>query len=228
MSKQSLVERYKPEMISDFAGLTKTKAILKALARSPYDSAWAFLGPSGIGKTTMALALCNGIGGMLHHIPSRNCNLETVESVVHDCWYKPLFGGDWHVVLIDEADQMTKAAQLAFLSKLDTTAKPPNTIFVFTMNDTKGLEDRFLSRMRTLHFAAPTVEESVEWLEGIWRKETTAAVPDCKAIFAESQGNLRQALMELELELLTVEVSKPKVNTVTDRFGRTMFVPAMA
>jgi len=42
----------------------------------------------------------------------------------------------------DEADRMSKAAQLHLLSKLDATAFPPNTIFIFTANATDGLEDR--------------------------------------------------------------------------------------
>ena len=42
-------------------------------------------------------------------------------------------------MLVDEADRMTPAAQLALLSKLDATAIPPNTIFIFTCNETDGL-----------------------------------------------------------------------------------------
>jgi len=51
-----------------------------------------------------------------------------------------------------EADGMTNPAQLALLSKLDATAFPPNTIFVFTCNGTDGLEPRFISRCRTVEF----------------------------------------------------------------------------
>ena len=39
---------------------------------------------------------------------------------------------------------MTPAAQLALLSKLDATAFPPNTVFIFTCNETGNLEPRFL------------------------------------------------------------------------------------
>jgi hypothetical protein len=41
---------------------------------------------------------------------------------------------------------MTDAAQVSLLSKLDSTNFPPNTIFVFTCNDSSRLEPRFLSR----------------------------------------------------------------------------------
>lgn len=49
---------------------------------------------------------------------------------------------------------MTPAAQLAFLSKLDATAFPPNTIFIFTCNSVDSLEARFLSRCRRVDFSS--------------------------------------------------------------------------
>lgn len=204
---QSLTEKYRPEWVKDFCGMPRTKAVLRALGCKPYNSAWLFVGAAGTGKTTIAMALAKGIGAELHHIPSRSCNLETVEEVVKRCWYKPFFG-DWHLVLIDEADQMTKAAQHAFLSKLDATAFPPMTIFVFTANSTAGLEDRFLSRLRTLEFGAVPVPEMVDYLRMVWTSETAAAVPDLQAIADGSGGNLRQALMDLELELMIVKAGE--------------------
>ena len=134
---KQLVEAYKPLAIDGFVGLAKPKAILRRVADTPYESAWLFLGPSGTGKTTMALAFADTVGAEVHHIASKACDLETVNEVVRKCWYQPMFNA-WHVVIVDEADQMSKPAQLAFLSKLDTTAMPPKTIFVFTANDTKA------------------------------------------------------------------------------------------
>jgi hypothetical protein len=49
---------------------------------------------------------------------------------------------------------MSYPAQLAFLSKLDATAFPPNTIFIFTCNAIESLEKRFLSRCRMIEFSS--------------------------------------------------------------------------
>ena len=225
---KSLVEKYKPSKIDGFAGLAKPRAILKAIAANPYDSAWLFLGPSGIGKTTMALAFADEVGAELHHIPAKQCDLATVQDVVQACHYVPFFG-KWHLVLVDEADQMTKPAQLAFLSKLDTTAAPPNTIFVFTANDTKGLEDRFLSRMRTLQFSPPDADECAEFLEQVWEQEIPGRkAPNCRELVADADGNLRAAMMNLELELIVERSKKPKLVSVQDAMGRTQYVPMYA
>ena len=199
----SLTEKYRPRTIEDFAGLPKPKKVLAHFAQKPFASAWLFLGPSGIGKTSMALALAVAIPAELHHIPSRKCDLESVEETTRCCWYIPL-GARFHLVLVDEADQMTPAAQLAFLSKLDATAAPPNTIFVFTANDTVALERRFLSRCRVLEFSTVGINgELISFLRGVWKAESSHPVPKNLADVAASTGNnIRDALSRLEVELL--------------------------
>lgn len=72
---QPLAEKYRPRKIEDFAGLEKVKRIVSKLAANPFPSAWLFVGPSGTGKTTMALALAEAIPAELHHITSQNCTL---------------------------------------------------------------------------------------------------------------------------------------------------------
>ena len=103
---------------------------MQKFCANPFPSAWLFVGPSGTGKTSMALAICKAIAGELHHIPSQSCDVETIRKVTDMCHRYPydMMTGQscrFHVVLVDEADQMSQAAQLALLSKLDSTAYPP-------------------------------------------------------------------------------------------------------
>jgi DNA polymerase-3 subunit gamma/tau len=202
---QSLSEKYRPKTISDFAGLEKPKRILGKFAANPYASAWLFVGPPGVGKTTMALALAETLRAELHHIPSQQCNVGNVEDVIRQCWYVPASGG-FHLVLVDEADKMSNAAQLHFLSKLDATAFPPQTIFVFTCNSTDGLEPRFLSRTRQVEFSSyGLASEATRLLETIWQCEASgASAPNFARIVKESANNVRDALMCLETELLAI------------------------
>ena len=109
---------------------------------------------------------------------------------------------------------MTRAAQLAFLSLLDATAHPPNTIFVFTATDTNLLEPPFLSRCLTLNFGTVGIEQDLaRFLAGISQKETGRKNGiNFAAIAQASEGNVRDALMKLELEILAggVPEEKPK------------------
>jgi len=202
----SLAEKYRPRRLTDFVGLDKPKKVLSRFADAPMDAAFLFVGPSGTGKTSIALALCEAIRGELHHIPSQQCNAAAVEEVTRFCWYHPK-NGTFHVVLVDEADQMSKAAQLALLSKLDATAKAPRTIWIFTCNATDGLEPRFLSRTMQLQFSSHGIaEETSKLLERVWQSEAgdgQAETPNFLRIVRDSQNNVRDALQSLQVELLS-------------------------
>ncbi len=198
-----LTEKYRPRRIADFAGLEKQRRILSRFADNPYSSAWLFQGPSGTGKTTMALALAAEIEAEVHHIPSQECNVQNLAEVIRMCWYVPQ-GGGFHLVLVDEADQMSHAAQLALLSKMDSTAFPPMTIFVFTCNATDRLEARFLSRCRKLEFSTYGLgPEIICLLKQVWKQEAPdAEAPNFARIVKDSANNARDALTKLEFALM--------------------------
>ena len=200
----SLVEKYRPRTLAEFCGISKPKEILSRLAERPYSSSWVFRGESGTGKTTAALALADAIPAQLQHIASQDCTVKRIEESWSNCFYHPEAGKRFHLVLVDEADQMSPAAQVSLLSKLDSTTPAPDTIWVFTANDTSRFEARFLSRSRVLEFSNYAIQkDAAELLTRIWEAEapgTTA--PAIARIVKEASGNIRQALMALELELM--------------------------
>jgi replication-associated recombination protein RarA len=203
----SLSEKYRPHDLADFIGLDKPKRVLQKFATSPFpNAAFLFVGPSGTGKTSMALALCEAIDGELHHIPSQRCNVETVEDTTRQCHYVPS-NNTLHVVLVDEADVMSKAAQNGFLSKLDGTAFPPQTLFIFTCNSTDGLEPRFLSRCMVLQFQSHGIaKEAASLLERIWLAEagTVEGAPNFLRMVQDGKNNVRDAVNSLQVELLAL------------------------
>jgi hypothetical protein len=94
----------------------------------------------------------------------------------------------------------------AFLSLLDATAFPPNTIFVFTGNDTANLEARFMSRVHLLEFSSYGIsKDTAALLERVWDAEVESPTdrPNFQRIVKESNNNVRESLMRLETELMT-------------------------
>jgi replication-associated recombination protein RarA len=200
-----LTERYRPRSIDDFVGLDKPKKLARALIAKPYAANFRFVGPSGTGKTTLALAIAELIPAEVHHIQSQECNLETLERVCRTCHYVPMAGKKMHLILVDEADQMTPAAQLYLLSKLDGTDPLPSTIWIFTCNATDRLQDRFLSRTMPVDFSSYGIaKDAAELLERVWRSEAapSSSAPNFARIVKESNNNVRESLMRLETELL--------------------------
>jgi len=100
---------------------------------------------------------------------------------------------------------MSTAAQLAILSNLDGTATIPDTVWIFTCNATDRLADRFLSRNRVLQFSTYGIQSAAaKLLESVWAQEVGTGIepPNCARIIKENNGNVRAALMALEMKIL--------------------------
>jgi replication factor C subunit 2/4 len=200
----SLAEKYRPTKVSDFIGLEKPRKIVEKFSANPKSCAFLFVGPSGTGKTSLALAMCEAVKGELIHIASQHCTVAELEEALRMTAYVPMAGKKFWFVLVDEADQMTEKAQLALLSKLDATGFPRQTIFVFTCNSIERLEARFLSRCMQIEFSSYGMSEDItSFLEHVWHAEGGSAdCPDLKRLAKETRNNVRDCLMRLEVELL--------------------------
>jgi replication-associated recombination protein RarA len=203
---QALTEKYRPKTFAEFAGMEKQRRILQAFAANPYPTAFLFVGGPGTGKTSMGLALAQAIPAELHHVPSQECTVANIDRVRMTCQYVPMAGYRMHLVLVDEADQMSPQAQTSLLSKLDSTNFPPATVFVFTCNATDRLEARFLSRCKVLEFSTYGMgPQATELLARVWKDQAGEATPPNFArLVKESNNNVREALQRLETELLAI------------------------
>jgi replication-associated recombination protein RarA len=200
-SMQLLVEKYRPTSIDSFIGIDDARQDAADLVASPYSSAWCFVGASGTGKTTLAQAIGSELGAQVHHIASQNCTVETVKNLAHSLSFSPMFGSKWHVVIVDEADEMSAAAENAWLSLTDSTNRPVDTIIIFTCNSTEKLKDRFLSRCEIVKFSTYGIaKDTTALLAQVWESETgnLEPIPNFSRIVKESNNNVRESLQALQ------------------------------
>ena len=183
-----LTEKYRPQRVADFIGIHDAKQVLTALLKSPRPCALLFCGPPGVGKTTVSLAFAKELrAGLIHHA-SAKLTVDAVAETWDHVQYYPQSGGYW-VILCDEVDTMSRQAQMALLSKLDSAStlkpvfgggfeqgKPMPVIWIFTCNGTgenqadppSSLESKFLSRCLKVKFP-PVNGEMPAYLQGIWQ-----------------------------------------------------------
>jgi DNA polymerase III delta prime subunit len=203
----ALSDKYKPKRVADFMVAFPRNVMLSVLA-NPRPGAFYFLGASGLGKTEMALAFAAELPAQVHHIASKDCDLERVRKLKLACNYIPhdMFNPERRCRIIDEADRMTEGALLAFLSLLDATGFPPNTIFIFTGNDKpEDPSGRFMSRVKLLPFSKEGMAPQITaLLASIWEQEGGSAesAPNFARLTKDSKNNIRDAINTLEVELM--------------------------
>lgn len=199
-----LVEKYRPTTIDSFIGIDEARADASDLVANPYSSAWCFVGASGTGKTTLAQAIGAELGAEVHHIASQNCTVETVKALRHSLAFAPMFGSRWHLVIVDEADEMSVAAENAWLSLTDSTNRPANTIIIFTCNTTDNFKNpaRLLSRFEVVKFSSYGIAKATtDLLARVWNAEVVgsdAELPNFARIVKESNNNVRESLQVLQ------------------------------
>jgi len=243
-----LVEKYQPRKIEDFIGLEGPKRLFQNLLKAPRPVGILLVGPPGCGKTTLGMAFADELPGTLHHISSQRCDVAALDRLNDFLAYYPSHG-KFHVVLVDEADQMTEKAQLQLLSKLDSTGwlRPtfgggfergpaPQVIWIFTCNGRgdngtappNTFEPRFLSRCLVVGCEKPDVADIAHFLRRIWSLEGGSATDDPSPL-AEACDGVRDALTRLEVALCTgILPSRPPERKTpsrrTDCLGRVRYL----
>lgn len=199
----SLCEKYRPLKIADFIGLTEPKLILQKMAANPYGRALLFEGKSGSGKTAMTRAFASEIPAQVHVLPAHECTHDNLAKLWATCQYGLEAGFRMHLVLVDQADTLGKKRQIGLRSKIDGPESLDNVIWVFTATPTTRLEAGFRSRCLQLKFSTyGNSSAAAGLLEHVWKAEApTATPPNFARIIKEANGNIRAALMEIELKL---------------------------
>lgn len=172
----NLVEKYRPRSLSDVLGQGYIVHSLQSFAAAPHPTAFLFSGPTGVGKTSAALALAHDLGvdrfwGLIHVKAGEN-NADSIEDVLRQLRLACPAGSGWKLVLVDEADYMSQKAKNLWLSILEDL--PPRSIVVFTTNDASKFEQRFIDRCEHFAFSADgrSLRQDGEHLvRSIWRAE---------------------------------------------------------
>ena len=184
----------------------KPRLFLQKLAASPRGVALLYEGDTGSGKTAMALAFASEIPAQVHRLPASECTRDNVAGLWMICQSKPRADYRMHLVLVDHADLLRESQQMDLRSKIDSPELLDDVVWVFTAIPATTLDPGFRSRCVQLKFSTyGNSKAAAEFLEGVWRTEAPSSpAPNFARIIKEANGDIRAALGEIELKLMTV------------------------
>jgi len=156
-----------------------------------------FHGPAGVGKTSMAYAFADHLDTTLHVFNASSKATRGIEFIEKELTPIARSGIDC-LILLDEADQITKSAQMALKGVLENCS----CTFILTCNNTSGLIDPLKSRCASFAFTPINNAECRIALHGILFEENVAlgdsAAFVMNAILDSHEGDLRSMVNALQ------------------------------
>lgn len=217
---EPLALKYRPRTFDDLVGQPVVRAVLsKMVADRTVPSGLLFTGVRGAGKTTSGRVLAAGMNCEKHPVgPCGHCasceavfngtSLDVIEvdaassGLVADVrkltdMVRYSVGGEYRVVMVDEAQSMSREGFNALLKTLEEP--PENTVFVLLTTEPQKILDTVVSRCMTFEFRKIAVADILSRLEFIAASEGVEVDADLLAMIASrSDGGMRDAVMVLD------------------------------
>ena len=199
------IEKYRPTTFQDIVGNEDAVSRLAVFAEKGNLPNVILAGPPGVGKTTTILALCRILLGKTYKesVLELNASNERGIDVVRNRiktfaqTQVTLESGKHKIVILDEADSMTEAAQQALRRTMEIYSK--TTRFALACNTSDRIIEPIQSRCAVVRFMKLKDEQIKTRILDICKQEKVSFTSDgIEAIVHTSQGDMRQAVNNLQ------------------------------
>lgn len=151
MSEFLWVEKYRPKKIEDCILPERLKKVFQEYVNTGSVPNLMLTGSAGVGKTTVARALCDEIGLDFMFINgSEERGIDMLRTKIKNYAVTMSLDGGKKVIILDEADYLTPEAQAALRGAIEEFSS--NCTFIFTCNFKARLIEALHSRCAGIDF----------------------------------------------------------------------------
>uniref|UniRef100_A0A448YVS4 AAA+ ATPase domain-containing protein n=1 Tax=Pseudo-nitzschia multistriata TaxID=183589 RepID=A0A448YVS4_9STRA len=199
------IEKYRPRKLEDVVGNEETLVRLQAIAKDGNLPNLILCGPPGTGKTTSVHALAHELlgdsykDGVLELNASDARGIDVVRNRIKSFAMNKvtLPKGRHKIIILDEADSMTTAAQQALRRTMEIYSN--TTRFCLACNVSTKIIEAIQSRAAILRYSRLSHEQILANLLKVCQAEEIPYTEDgLEAILFTAEGDMRHALNNLQ------------------------------
>lgn len=166
-----LVEKYRPSTVAECILPKRIKDQISAFTAKKEIPHLMFYGTAGLGKTSLAKAICKDIGADCMYINASNeTSIDVVRNKITQFASTSSFDGNLKVVVLDEMDRLSNNAMDSLKATME--AFHQSTRFIFTSNNIHKIIDPIRSRCIEFDFNPTSVEKEDMMVQALKRVVT--------------------------------------------------------
>ena len=214
---EPLAVRMRPKRLDDFVGqehILGPDKLLRRLIESDKISSLILYGPSGVGKTTLALIIKDRTDSYFERINAASNNVADMRKIIDNAKKRQAMDGKRTILLVDEIHRFNKAQQDVLMPDVEagnpvligtTTHNPFFYVNAALLSRSQVFEFKKLSDLDIIQAVKRALEDKKDGLGNIPVKIYDDAVKHLAKI---SEGDARRALSALEIGALTTPAGK--------------------
>lgn len=233
-------EKYRPKSLDDIVQQHEVVSLLKNTIQTNDLPHLIFYGPPGTGKTSTALALCHTLfkgsdikKKVLELNASDERGIDSIRKHVKEfaSIAVPEGGLPFKVIILDEADSMTKDAQGALRRIIEVHSN--TTRFIIICNYVSKIIDPIMSRCAKFRFKSLDKQNVIDRMKFVMSSENIKVDNDdvFETLYNVSNGDLRKALTYAQTSSATGSISSDIIlncaGIPTDKFVESFFLQCL-